>query len=84
MTTPTTRQSLATLLREGDTLRYGWHLIGAGSARHGWAAYTAAGAGRYLGRCAAEARARADVGPYAYAAEYLADGVIDGPDDIDD
>jgi len=35
--------------------RYGWHTIGPGPARYGWAVYTAAGAGRYLARTAAGA-----------------------------
>lgn len=56
-TTPIT--TLADLLRSGETLRHGWHLIGAGPARKGWAAYTAAGAGRFLGRTESEALARA-------------------------
>lgn len=35
--------------------RLGWHLIGAGPARYGWATYTAAGAGRWLGSTAQHA-----------------------------
>lgn len=37
------------------TARHGWHLAGAGPARYGWAAYTAAGDCRYLGRTVDEA-----------------------------
>lgn len=36
-------------LREAGA-RHGWHTIGAGPARFGWAAYTAAGAGTWLGK----------------------------------
>ena len=67
------RDPRATLRAVEPDARHGWHLIGAGTARYGWAVYTAAGAGRYLGRTAAVAvatldAARADTAAYAYAA----------------
>ena len=43
-----TRDHLETLLPH-CTIRYGWILAGAGAARHGWGATTAAGLTTYLG-----------------------------------
>lgn len=37
--------------------RHGWHLIGPGPARWGWAVYTPAGSGRFLGATAVVAAA---------------------------
>ena len=54
---PRTLDPLATLRAVEPDARHGWHLIGAGTARYGWAVYTAAGAGRWLGRTAAVALA---------------------------
>jgi len=54
------RDPLAALRAVEPDARHGWHLIGAGVARYGWAVYTAAGAGRYLGRTAAVAIAALD------------------------
>ena len=55
-----TLQTLIGLTMYSDrTVRAGTHLIGAGSARQGFAAYTAAGDGMFLGRTHADAVARA-------------------------
>ena len=53
----TTADQLADMMKGTgfDSIRYGWHLIGAGPARFGWAAFSTAGAGLFLGRTAHEA-----------------------------
>jgi hypothetical protein len=52
MTTTTASRTLRALCPDA---RRGWHLIGEGPARFGWATYTAAGDGTWLGRTASEA-----------------------------
>ena len=47
--------------REGCLVVRGWHLLGPGAARYGWAAVYPSGLRRWLGRTSAEAlRRRSD------------------------
>ena len=56
--TDTIQVALARTSYSDRTVRSGHHLIGAGPARKGYAAYTAAGDGLWLGRTVAEALAK--------------------------